>query len=584
MSFNGTPNAIVTYTVDGGANQSITLDTNGLASLTTPALTANSTYTLVSCTSSVLSTCSATLSSSILITVNTIPTVAISGDTSICSGTSASLTFTGIASATVQYTVNNGPNQTINLNSNGIANLTTANLTANATYTLVSVTSPGTNSCTQLVSQSFTVNIVALPTATITATPILVCSGQTATLNFNGTPNTLVTYTVNGGTNQTITLDGAGLASVNTSTITQNTTFLLVSASLIGTSNCLQSLSGLVLVSINPTPIASYTGSLNYCSNETTAIALASTIAGTTFTWTALQNGTSGAISGSGSTIADVLSVNGTDGIATYTITPFYNGCAGNPITINVTVYALPNPTITSGTICLFNSSTIASQPYVLNTNLNTTDYSFDWFFNGVFIPNANGSTYNAIQIGTYSLIATNNNTGCISDAVFATVSETQQGQSLIINQTEAFSNNPFVLVNVVGGDGPFLYQLDNSSFQTSNVFYNVASGTHTITVVDTSFCTNLTATVTLINYPHFFTPNNDGVNDTWNIKGLSRNSKINIFDRFGKLLKQITTNGYGWDGTYNRERVLSDDYWFTIEYIENGEEKIFKAHFSLKR
>jgi gliding motility-associated-like protein len=163
-------------------------------------------------------------------------------------------------------------------------------------------------------------------------------------------------------------------------------------------------------------------------------------------------------------------------------------------------------------------------------------------------------------------------------------VSETQQGQSLIINQTEAFSNNPFVLVNVVGGDGPFLYQLDNSSFQTSNVFYNVASGTHTITVVDTSFCTNLTATVTLINYPHFFTPNNDGVNDTWNIKGLSRNSKINIFDRFGKLLKQITTNGYGWDGTYNRERVLSDDYWFTIEYIENGEEKIFKAHFSLKR
>jgi gliding motility-associated-like protein len=27
-----------------------------------------------------------------------------------------------------------------------------------------------------------------------------------------------------------------------------------------------------------------------------------------------------------------------------------------------------------------------------------------------------------------------------------------------------------------------------------------------------------------------------------------------------------------------------SDDYWFTVNYLENGEEKIFKSHFAMKR
>jgi valyl-tRNA synthetase len=41
---------------------------------------------------------------------------------------------------------------------------------------------------------------------------------------------------------------------------------------------------------------------------------------------------------------------------------------------------------------------------------------------------------------------------------------------------------------------------------------------------------------------------------------------------------------GVGWDGTFNGEALPSTDYWFTVEYEENGESKIFKAHFSLKR
>jgi gliding motility-associated-like protein len=49
-------------------------------------------------------------------------------------------------------------------------------------------------------------------------------------------------------------------------------------------------------------------------------------------------------------------------------------------------------------------------------------------------------------------------------------------------------------------------------------------------------------------------------------------------------LLKQLSASGDGWDGTYNGQPLLSTDYWFTVDYPENGVMKQFKAHFSLKR
>uniref|UniRef100_UPI003751EC5E T9SS type B sorting domain-containing protein n=1 Tax=Flavobacterium sp. TaxID=239 RepID=UPI003751EC5E len=84
----------------------------------------------------------------------------------------------------------------------------------------------------------------------------------------------------------------------------------------------------------------------------------------------------------------------------------------------------------------------------------------------------------------------------------------------------------------------------------------------------------------------HYFTPNGDGYHDSWNIVGLANqpNAKIYIFDRFGKLIKQISSNGDGWDGTFNGQLLPATDYWFSVNYLEQTFEKQFKAHFSLKR
>ncbi|WP_442787965.1 T9SS type B sorting domain-containing protein, partial [Flavobacterium suncheonense] len=85
----------------------------------------------------------------------------------------------------------------------------------------------------------------------------------------------------------------------------------------------------------------------------------------------------------------------------------------------------------------------------------------------------------------------------------------------------------------------------------------------------------------------NFFTPNGDGINDTWNIwslRTIDQAAEIHIYDRYGKLIKQITPMGNGWDGTYNGQLLPSTDYWFTVKFDENGAGRIFKSHFSMKR
>lgn len=77
-------------------------------------------------------------------------------------------------------------------------------------------------------------------------------------------------------------------------------------------------------------------------SGSATSVVLTSDIPGTTFTWTVVQNGVTGASAGSGSGIAQTLTATGINvGTATYTITPASNGVDGSAITVIITVSPL---------------------------------------------------------------------------------------------------------------------------------------------------------------------------------------------------------------------------------------------------
>jgi gliding motility-associated-like protein len=134
---------------------------------------------------------------------------------------------------------------------------------------------------------------------------------------------------------------------------------------------------------------------------------------------------------------------------------------------------------------------------------------------------------------------------------------------------------------------GNYEYQLDGGQYQTSNVFTGVTPGTHIVSVRDIhNVCSPYSESVEVIDFPRYFTPNGDGIHDTWNISFLNTQleSKIEIFDRVGKLLKVIRPSGSGWDGTYNGQPLPSTDYWFVVYYEENSLQKVFRSHFAMKR
>ncbi|MDG3583818.1 T9SS type B sorting domain-containing protein [Galbibacter pacificus] len=148
------------------------------------------------------------------------------------------------------------------------------------------------------------------------------------------------------------------------------------------------------------------------------------------------------------------------------------------------------------------------------------------------------------------------------------------------------FSNNNTIDISVEDAS-EYQFQLNDGNFQESGYFKNVPVGLNTVTINHISGCGTAEIPVMVSGYPKFFTPNGDGIHDTWNVVGLEGNTtgRVFIFDRYGKLLKQLATVAIGWDGTYNGKMMPSSDYWFRLEFTNaDNELKIYKSNFTLKR
>lgn len=199
--------------------------------------------------------------------------------------------------------------------------------------------------CAQSESNVIAITVNPIPTVSV-ANPAPICAGETATLN----------ATVSSGTARWYNASGTFLAEGLTFTTpalgnnsTTNATYdYYVEAIALG---CVSPTKTRVTVTVKPTPVATATpATQTICTGNPISIALTSTVAGTTFTWTQTSSAATitGAADGSGATIAQTLVNNGTSpGTVTYTITPMAAGCMGQPITVIITV----NPIIQSNVI-----------------------------------------------------------------------------------------------------------------------------------------------------------------------------------------------------------------------------------------
>ncbi len=180
-------------------------------------------------------------------------------------------------------------------------------------------------------------------------------------------------------------------------------------------------------------------------------------------------------------------------------------------------------------------------------------------------------------------------------------VNVTEKHGALICDSTKKFNiflSNPATITKINTKDwteleneisvfqtglGVYEYSLDGRTYQDSNTFTDLLNGEYTVYVRDKFNCGIVTEQVYLLMYSRFFTPNDDGYNDTWKIKlsNFEAGLNIKIIDRNGKLIKMLTNIEDGWDGTLNGIKLPATDYWFVINRA-NGLEH--KGHFTLKR
>lgn len=181
---------------------------------------------------------------------------------------------------------------------------------------------------------------------------------------------------------------------------------------------------------------------------------------------------------------------------------------------------------------------------------------------------------------GTYNYTIDSSICGSVSSEVTVELFNTYEITNYEIQSTDFENNNTAKII--IYEPGEYEYSIDNIVFQSSNIFFDLRGGDYTLYLRQVDGCGHLKHDFSVLDYPKFFTPNNDGINDYWRLKGnTTRPYNVFIFDRYGKLLKTLKDSNEYWEGEYNGNVMPANDYWFLIQF-EDGKTK--RGHFALIR
>ena len=543
---NGTSDYAFTYSLNGGASQTITTSGGNSATITVPTTNSGTFSYVLQGVEDVTTGCEQTQAGTATVIVNPMPDAVITGTVVVCQNDAAPvITFSGTNSSdeyTFTYSLNGGATQTVTTNGANTATVTVpTNVVGTFTYELINVSDPAT-SCNQDVNQTQTVTVNPLPTATISGTST-VCQGDAAqTITFtgaNGTSDYEFTYSLNGGAPQTITTSGGNSVTITVPTTTPGTFTYVLQGVENGVTGCGQSQTGTVTVIVNP--IIYLTDNIQVCNYDLP------------YLW-------------NGQTITS-----GGNGIATHT-TQDANGC--NVITtLNLTVTSPPNVSFSvAADECL--PSQVVMIPSSVVPNGNCT-----WYVNGQQISgDCSGANFTESDSGcqTVELVAVDAN-GCITtvtindayciapapDALFQ-LSQSSNITSQTINQSTNASSYLWVLPNGTTTTelNPLILfeQLSVESIVTLYAYSSIGCSDSMSLVIDWPFVV-----------PNVVTANGDGVNDYFIIAGLAPDSKLTVLNRWGNIVYTSGNYNNTWDGRDARGNYVAEGVYSYVLELQNG-------------
>jgi gliding motility-associated-like protein len=230
-------------------------------------------------------------------------------------------------------------------------------------------------------------------------------------------------------------------------------------------------------------------------------------------------------------------------------VNPTYLSCFSNPLTLNVASGNLPTTSYLWSDGSTNNTITV-SQPGITNLTVTASN-----------------------AYGANKLLCSN------TKSIEVSISDLPVIDRFVISDWTAIENSITVFTSNIGS---FEYSLDGINYQNENTFTNLKPGVYTVYVQDKFGCGFTKKDIWLLHYPNFFTPNDDGYNDSWFIENadFETDLTVTIFDRYGRLIKYLDGNQQ-WDGRYNGQQALSTDYWFVVNRQDGRTQQ---GHFTLKR
>ncbi|MEE9349499.1 MAG: PKD-like domain-containing protein [Flavobacteriaceae bacterium] len=543
----------------------------------------------------------------VMVTVNPEP-VGVAATASACSDTAMNLdlsTFTSLG-ATYSWVVADNASvtgETVGISTAPFITDTLNNVSGSTQQVVYTITVTSADGCE---GNPFDIVVSVGEEPVGTPTTIPACSDEASAINLDDyTSLTGNTYSwmatdnlnVTGETTTATSSNSITDTITNTSGFVQNVVYTIIPTSVDGCAgNSFE-----ITIEVGFEPVGTDTTEVT-CNDEVLNLDLSNytTLSGNSYTWMAIDNPN---VTGetTDDTDSDFITdtiTNTTGNVETvdYLIIPTsVGGCLGDAFTVSVDVNPRPQFVLNSQYyICP------ETQLATVGEDTNPTSLTYEWFVaTDMTTPIGFDLTLDVTEAdilangGAYALTATDSN-GCVYSQ-FTSISMADQLEitNIFVNDFNRPDNT--ITIEVTGGSGNYEYTLTdedgNTTTQSSNVFNHVLSGTFEVEVVDLTGCsiTRIQDDIYVLDYPDFFTPNGDLNYDTWQISNshLIPNSKIYIYDRFGKVLAKINPNSVvGWDGLYNGKQMPASDYWFSADYIDPNtqERKTVRGHFSIIR